>query len=83
MATAQEVFDKAFSKGRSPRSDAYKQGVLACLRVRLDGLAHVKCPYSEGSPESDAYFAGVEEGRALAPVGRAPAGFDGPISMTF
>lgn len=82
MATAQEVFDKAFSKSRSPRSDAYKQGVLACLRVRLDGLAHVKCPYAPGSPECDAYFAGVDEGRGLAPVGKAPDGFDGPIAMT-
>ena len=81
MVTAQEVFDQAFSKSRSPRSDAYKQGVLACLQVRLDGQAHVKCPYTPVSPECDAYFAGVDEGRALTPVGRAPDGFDGPVAM--
>lgn len=81
--TAQAVFDKAFQPWRAPRSEAYKQGVLDCLRVRIDGLQHVKCPYVEGSAESDAYFAGVDEGRALSPVGSAPAGFDGPVAMTF
>lgn len=81
--TAQQVFDKAFEPGRSPRSDAYKQGVMACLRVRLDGVQHVACPYQEGTAESDAYFAGISEGRELAPVGKAPVGFDGPVAMTF
>lgn len=81
--TAQAVFDNAFRPGRAPRSEAYKQGVLACLQVRIDGLKHANCPYAQGTAESDAYFAGVEEGRELSPVGSAPAGFDGPIAMTF
>lgn len=81
--TAQQVFDKAFQPGRTPRSDAYKRGVLDCLRVRLDGLQHLICPYEEGTAEADAYFAGAEEGKALSPTGRAPEGFDGPIMMTF
>lgn len=66
--TAQAIFDEAFKPGRAPRSDAYKQGVMACLRVRVDGLAYEACPYPEGSAQADAYFAGVEEGRQLAPV---------------
>ena len=78
--TAQVVFDKAFEPGREPRSDAYKQGVLACLRVRIDGMELVKCPFPAGTAEADAYYAGVNEGRALAPIGRASAGFDGPAS---
>lgn len=81
--TAQQVFEKAFQPGRAPRSDAYKQGVMACLRVRLDGIQHVACRYKEGTAEWDAYFAGVSEGRELSPMGGAPAGFDGPIVMTF
>jgi len=80
--TAQAVFDKAFEPGREPRSDAYKQGVLACLRVRIDGMELVKNPYPAGTAESDAYYAGVSEGRALSPMGSAPEGFDGPVSMT-
>jgi hypothetical protein len=83
VPTAQQVFDKAFHPARAPRSDAYKQGVMACLRVRLDGVQHAASPYTEGTPESDAYFAGVDEGRALSPKGSAPVGFDGPVVMTF
>lgn len=79
--TAQAVFDKAFKPGREPRSDAYKQGVLTCLRVRIDGKKFVSNPYPAGTAESDAYHAGVAEGRALAPIGSAPAGFDDPVSI--
>ena len=49
--TAQAVFDKAFQPGRAPPSEAYKQGVLACLQARIDGCEHVKCPYTEGTAE--------------------------------
>jgi len=80
---AQAVFDKAFKKVRSPRSDAYKQGVMACLRVRIDGEQHMACPYAAGTAESDAYFAGVDEGRQLSPMGSAPVGFDGPLEVSF
>lgn len=66
--TAQTVFDKAFEPGREPRSEAYKQGALACLRARIDGAPLVKNPFPAGSAESDAYYAGVAEGRALSPV---------------
>lgn len=69
MTTARQVFDAAFHAGREPRSEAYKAGVLHCLRVRLEGAAHCPCLYPAGSAERDAYYAGVEEGRALAPVG--------------
>lgn len=73
---AQRVFDKAFTPVRTERSAAYKQGVLQCLQVRLDGAAHRECPYAIGTAEADAYFAGIDEGRALAPAGSAPFGFE-------
>ena len=73
---AQEVFNTAFGKPRNARSDEYKLGVLNCLKVRLDGARNVTCPYPEGSAQADAYYAGVDEGRSLAPVDQAPAGFD-------
>lgn len=76
-STAQQVFDNAFRPGREPRSEAYKQGVMACLRVRLDGMQYSPCPYKAGTAESDAYFAGIDEGRELSPMGSAPAGFEG------
>lgn len=74
---AQTVFDKAFQPGREPRSDAYKRGVMDCLRVRIDGVERgQKCPYAPGTAEADAYHAGVAEGRELSPVGQAPTGFE-------
>lgn len=68
---AQEVFDRAFFYCRPARSDAYKAGVLHCLRVRLDGAPHTPCPYPQGSEKFDAYHAGIAEGQALSPVGGA------------
>jgi hypothetical protein len=80
--TAQEIFDHAFWPGRPARSDAYKLGVLTCLQVRVDGRPFARCPYAEGTAEADAYYAGVDEARGLAPVGSTPAAFDGPAAMT-
>ena len=83
MGTAQVIFDQAFQKPRSPRSDAYKLGVLECLRARVDGATNVQCPYQDGSAESDAYFAGVKEGCELSRGCSPIAGFNGPVTMTF
>lgn len=74
--TAQAVFDKAFTQGRNPRSDAYKQGVMDCLRTRIEGELPKKCPYILGTADADAYFAGRDEGRALSPIDGAPLGFE-------
>lgn len=76
MPLAQRIFDIAFGKTRDARSDEYKLGVLNCLKVRLDGAKNITCPYPAGSAQADAYYAGVDEGRALAPVSHAPAGFN-------
>lgn len=61
---AKELFDAAFSKARTPRSVAYKSGVLAELKFRLHGEGTVVL-YPAGSAEFDAYYAGVEEGLAI------------------
>ena len=70
--TAQEVFNEAFPPGRAPRSEAYKRGVLDCLRFRIDDVPEVKCPYDQGTAEADAYLAGVDEGIDLSPLGHEP-----------
>jgi hypothetical protein len=64
--TAQQLFDEAFGKGRGPRSDAYKRGVMDCLRARVDGFLRKDCPYRLGTAEADAWLAGGEEGNAIA-----------------
>ena len=75
--TAQTVFDRAFQPGREPRCQAYKQGVMHCLKARIDGVGYRdKCPYGAGTAEAEAWHAGIAEGRELAPVGQAPAGFE-------
>ena len=61
--SAQAVFDRAFHPFRDPRSEAYRAGVLAALRYRLEG-ARIACPYAAGSAEYDAFHAGLKEGHA-------------------
>ncbi len=63
--TAQAVFERAFHPFRNSRSDAYKEGVLAALRYRLEG-ARIGCPYKIGTAEFDAFHAGLDEGHARA-----------------
>lgn len=58
--SAQELFDKAFSGHRSPRSPEYKAGVLAHLRFALKECG-IHNPYKEGTAQSDAWYAGVQE----------------------
>ncbi len=59
--TAQAVFAEAFGPGRSPRSDAYRAGVIGQLRYRMEETATNDCPYKAGTAESDAFWAGVTE----------------------
>lgn len=64
--SAQSLFDEAFQCYRAPRSMAYKEGVLAILRLRIDHSPLLMCPYDLGTSEADAYFAGTDEGHAIA-----------------
>jgi hypothetical protein len=74
MTTADDIFKAAFDKPRTPRSEPYRRGVLACLMAHEQhgtddlhthfALAHVPT-YPSGSAEFDAFWAGVDEGHAL------------------
>ena len=83
MSEAEKVFNEAFSKVRDPGSSEYKLGVLVCLQVRLDGTVGVSCPYPQGTAEADAFWSGVEDGKALSPKRvPLPEGADVPVTMT-
>lgn len=62
--TVDELMAKAFYPGRPRRSEAYRLGVQAKLRRDLERLA-IDCQYREGTAEFDAFFAGIDEGRAI------------------
>jgi hypothetical protein len=66
MSKAHEIFREAFDNPRDPRSDEYKNGVIAVLRFRLGESTEVRCGYRIGSAQADAYFAGCDEGHRLA-----------------
>ena len=64
MKTAQQLFDEAFGSGREPRSDEYKAGALALLRSRICDTP-LRHPHPLGTVESDAWLAGLAEGREI------------------
>jgi len=63
---ARALFARAFHATRTPRSSAYREGVLVALRFRLGELPAIRCPYAVGSAEADAFHAGADEGREIA-----------------
>ena len=73
MGKADAIFAAAFNRPRDPRSPEYKQGVLDALRFRLGEASSVHCPYPPESPQSDAYFSGVDEGHRRAREQTGPA----------
>ncbi len=63
---AMEIFSEAFHALRMPRSQAYREGVMAALRYRTGETDQMACcPYAVGTAEADAWFAGIDEGHAL------------------
>jgi hypothetical protein len=64
---AQELFEVAFASDslRTPRSQAYRKGVLSELEFRYGVIVHVENPYRIGTAEADAFFSGVQEGREI------------------
>lgn len=66
--TAQQLFDEAFAahKLRTPRSAAYKAGVLTALESKLKETRTALPYYTPGTAECDAYFAGQDEGNLIA-----------------
>lgn len=63
-ATIDQLMQSAFYNGRTPRSGEYKAGTRAVLENRIEQKDIVP-PYQAGTTEADAYFAGIEEGKAI------------------
>jgi len=62
-AAADQIVDGVLAIG-TRRSAEYRRGMLDVLRFRLDG-ERIQCPYREGTPQFDAYFAGNDRGHAV------------------
>jgi len=60
--TAQQLFDREFSRPRTKRSQEFKAGVLSLLRRRIHGIA-TQCPYTEATAAFDAFFSGIRAER--------------------
>lgn len=58
--TVEQIVDEAL-QGETPHSAAYRSGMLAALRYRLQGV-HIDIPYRPGTAEADAFFSGVDRG---------------------
>lgn len=63
LSAADQIVDGVLAIGTT-RSAEYRRGMLDVLRFRLDG-APIHCPYREGTPQFDAYFAGNDRGHAV------------------
>ena len=59
--SASELFNRAFSGPRTPRSPEYKAGVLAHMKYRMKQSDNANCPYAEGTAQADAWWSGVTE----------------------
>lgn len=64
-ATVARLMSAAFHIGREPRSEPYKSGCRQQIAYRLGGKKPA-CPWPHGSPQCDAFYAGVDEGWAIA-----------------
>ena len=64
QALLESLMQSAFDRPRDARSAEYKAGVRALLVSRLAALP-VVCPHPAGSPQSDAFYSGKDEGCRL------------------
>ena len=64
VASAEEdAADAILAKG-SMRSDEYRLGLIAWLRNQTGQSKFVTCPYQIATAKYDAFYAGVERGKA-------------------
>ena len=63
-STVNELMNAAFNRPRGARRDAYKAGVESKLSHALYAVS-MACPYADCTAECDAFYAGVDEGRAI------------------
>ena len=59
-----QLFQTAFYNGRTPRSQEYKAGARMALEHRIE-RKDFDMPYQAGTAAADAFFAGIEEGKAI------------------
>lgn len=72
MKDYRTIIDHAL-RHTDPRSAPYKAGMVAGLRYEFEGVPPLQDFYFlPGTPEADAYLAGIDHGKALA--GLAVAG---------
>lgn len=60
MMDCARIVDRILSQG-DPRSDVYREGMLAAFRLRRTGVA-IPRPYEMGSLAADAYYSGTQRG---------------------
>jgi hypothetical protein len=61
---AEQLFNAAFNKSRTPRSAEYKAGTRALLELRVHGIDLIY-PYPSGTTQADAFYSGVDEGNVI------------------
>ena len=64
VLTVDSLMKAAFFNGRAPRSSAYKAGTRMALEHRIE-RKDIEVPYTPGTADADAYFAGIEEGKLI------------------
>jgi hypothetical protein len=62
---ATRFVNEAFPPGTPARSIEYKRGMREFFLFSLVGNKII-CPYTQGTSEFDAFFAGVDAGRAIS-----------------
>jgi hypothetical protein len=64
MSVAHDLYSKAFSVARDPRSQQYKAGLMAVLMYKAEGEP-MDCPYPKGTALADAWLSGTAEGHVI------------------
>ena len=64
ILSVDQLFQTAFYNGRTPRSQEYKAGARMALEHRIE-RKDFDLPYQAGTAAADAFFAGIEEGKAI------------------
>lgn len=59
-----QLYQTAFYNGRTPRSQEYRAGARMALEHRIE-RKDFDMPYQVGTAAADAFFAGIEEGKAI------------------
>ena len=64
LALLTSMMAEAFFKARHPRSDEYRNGARDLLLLKLVEKP-LKNPFTPGTAQADAWWAGVEEGKTI------------------